>query len=455
MIAAKARKGGAGLPLSPTFAEAVGVWAQIGLLSFGGPAGQIATMHRILVEQRKWVSETRFLHALNFCMLLPGPEAQQLATYLGWVLHRVPGGLVAGALFVLPGLVVMMGLSGLYVGFHHVPAMEGLFFGLKPAVLAVVVDAVLRIGRRTLKHKVLRGIAVAAFLAIFLLDVPFPLIILAAGLAGYFAASGGHSAFLPSAPTDGGRIDAVLESGGGHTRPEPMRLAALALCCLVAWLAPVGLALWWGQGAFGAIGVFFAKMAVVTFGGAYAVLAYVAQQAVEVQGWLAPGEMLDGLGLAETTPGPLILVNQFVGFLAGFRHPGPLSPWLGGVLGAGLTVWATFLPTYLWVFVGGPFVEAARGHVGLAGALKAITAAVVGVIVNLSVWFARHVRFLRITSPHLGPLRLLLPDWGSVDPLAAALALMSLVAMLRFRLGMLPTLAAAAGTGLVWRLIFG
>jgi len=437
----------------PDFREACRVWLKIGLLSFGGPAGQIATMHRILVDEKKWVGEARFLHALNFCMLLPGPEAQQLATYLGWILHRVPGGLVAGTLFVLPGFLVMMGLAALYVGFHHVPAIDGLFFGLKPAVLAVVVDASLRIGRRALKQWPLKAVAAASFAAIFLLDVPFPLIVAVAGLFGFLAARAGQRAFLPVADKGGGVIDALLDGGDGHLNRSFGGTLAVAFGWAALWLAPVAMAAVAGEGAFGAIGLFFAKMAVVTFGGAYAVLGYVAQQAVEVHHWLSPGEMLDGLALAETTPGPLILVNQFVGFLAGFRDSGGLGPWAGGVLGGALTVWATFMPTFLWVFAGAPYVERLRGHAGLAGALTAITAAVVGVILNLSVWFAIHVVFQRVSEPYFGPFRLIVPDLGSLDPLAAALVVMSLFAMLRLKIGMAPTLLAAASTGLAWRLL--
>lgn len=435
----------------PSFRAALGVWLKIGLLSFGGPAGQIATMHRMVVEEKRWVGESRFLHALNFCMLLPGPEAQQLATYLGWILHRIPGGLVAGILFVLPGAMVMMGLASLYVGFHQVPVVAGLFYGLKPAVLAVVVEASLRLGRRSLKAWPLRAVAAASFLAIFFLELPFPLIVLAAGLTGWMAARSGHPAFLPPEDRSGGIDDDLLAANRGR-RTSPVMVA---LCCLVAWLAPVALAVLWGKGAFAAIGVFFAKMAVVGFGGAYALLGYVAQQAVEIHGWLSPGEMLDGLGLAETTPGPLILVNQFVGFIAGFRNAGGLDPWLGGVLGATLTVWVSFAPSFLWVFVGAPHIERLRRHAGLSGALAAIAAAVVGIILNLAVWFALHVVFERVAEPHFGPFRLIQPDPASLDIPAALLAAASLIAMLRLKWGMMPTLLAAATTGLARRLVLG
>lgn len=439
----------------PSFGQAFRVWLKIGLLSFGGPAGQIATMHRILVDEKRWVGEARFLHALNYCMLLPGPEAQQLATYLGWLLHRGLGGVVAGTLFVLPGFLVMMGLAGLYAGFHHVPLVEGLFYGIKPAVLAVVVEALLRIGKRALKAREMLWIAAAAFAAIFLFGVPYPLIVLGAAVLGGFAAKAGHPAFLSkaNAADSGGAADRAIERGDSHTRPNLRRSLMIAAVCLALWWAPVVAALVWGQGAFGAVGLFFSKMAVVTFGGAYAVLAYVAQEAVEVHGWLLPGEMLEGLGLAETTPGPLILVNQFVGFLAGFRNPGGLGPWLGGVLGATLTVWVTFVPCFLWILAGAPYVEALRGNKALSGALAAITAAVAGVILNLSVWFALHVIFARVEESRWGLLHLSLPDPSSLDPLALALALAAGTAMLRLHLGMIPTLAACGTIGIVWRLL--
>ena len=433
---------------SPTFREALRVWIKIGLLSFGGPAAQIATMHRIVVEEKRWVGQARFLHALNFCMLLPGPEAQQLATYLGWMLHRTRGGVAAGILFVLPGCLVMMGLAAAYVGFHQVPALQGLFFGLKPAVLAVVIEACLRLGRRSLRRGALMAVAAASFLGIFLFDLPFPLIVIGAGLIGALGARAGLAAFLP----DKDAADDPTVEGQGEPPPAWRWLRVMA-ACLVVWLAPVALAAGFGQGAFGAIGLFFAKMAAVGFGGAYAMLGYVAQQAVAVHHWLSPGEMLDGLGLAETTPGPLILVNQFVGFIAGYRDPGPLTPWLGGVAGAALTVWATFAPSFLWVFIGAPHVEGLRAHRGLSGALAAIAAAVVGVILNLSLWFALHVVFERVGELHAGPLRLFIPDLASLDLPAALLAAASLVAMLRLKLGMMPTLLAAASTGLAWRLL--
>lgn len=422
--------------MMPNWAETLRTFLRIGLLSFGGPAGQIATMHRILVDEKKWLDEPRFLHALNFCMLLPGPEAQQLATYAGWRLRGIPGGIAAGVLFVAPGFLVMMALSALYTGFHQVGMVQGLFLGLKPAVLAVVLEATLRIGRRALRGIPAVSVAAMAFVAIFALGVPFPLIVLAAGVIGAL----GRGAFAPTA-------DMVMEESG---RPRLAGLALTAAVCLGMWLAPVGVAWVAGQGAFAAIGLFFAKMALVTFGGAYAVLAYVAQQAVEVHGWLSPGEMLDGLGLAETTPGPLILVNQFVGFLAGFRQPGGLSPWLGGVVGATLTVWVTFVPSFLWIFVGAPYLEVLRANRALAGALAAITASVVGVILNLALWFALHVVFAHVGD---GPLNLPLPEPASVQPLQLALAVGAAIAMLRFKWGMLPVLGAAGLIGVIASLL--
>ncbi|CAA7623382.1 Chromate transporter [Candidatus Terasakiella magnetica] len=439
----------------PGFADAFRIWLKIGLLSFGGPAAQIATMHRILVEEKRWVSEGRFLHALNYCMLLPGPEAQQLATYIGWLLHRIPGGIIAGTLFVLPGFLVMMVLAGLYAGFHQVPLVDGLFMGIKPAVLAVVIEALLRIGRRALKGTEFVAIAALAFIGIFFFGVPFPFIVLTAGVVGFVAARRGHPAFLPksSGGAHNGAADRAIEAGAAHTRPDLRRSLVIAGVCLILWWTPVAVAVVWGGGAFGAVGLFFSKMAVVTFGGAYAVLAYVAQQAVEVHHWLQPGEMLEGLGLAETTPGPLILVNQFVGFLAGFRGHGGLGEWTGAILAATLTVWVTFVPCFLWILAGGPYVEALRGQKALSGALAAITAAVVGVIFNLTIWFALHVLFARVGESRMGPLHLTIPDPASLEPLSLVLAVAAAIAMLRLHVGMIATLAACGSVGIAWRLL--
>ncbi len=433
----------------PSLAAATAVWGRIGLLSFGGPAGQIALMHRMLVEERRWISEPRFLHALNFCMLLPGPEAQQLATYVGWLLHGVRGGLIAGLLFVLPGAVAMLALSVAYALYGETPLVAGLFFGLKAAVLAIVVQAVVRIAGRALKTGPAKLLAAAAFVAIFALHVPFPLIVLAAGVIGYLATRAGSDAFRAGAPHGGATAAADL-----HINDPPpsawRRTVATAAVWLALWLAPTALlfALAGPDDVFSRIGAFFSVMAVVTFGGAYAVLAYVAQAAVSTYGWLAPGEMLDGLGLAETTPGPLILVLQFVGFLAAFRDPGGLAPLAAGVAGAGLTLWVTFVPSFLWIFVGAPYVERVRGNAALSGALAAVTAAVVGVILNLAVWFGLHVVFRTVERVAVGPLTLDLPVLGSLDPAALALSLAAAVAIFRFRLGLVPVLAGSALAGL-------
>jgi chromate transporter len=446
------------------FAEAVRVWWRIGWLSFGGPAGQIALMHRELVEQRRWISEPRFLHALNYCMLLPGPEAQQLAVYIGWLMHRARGGIVAGALFVLPGALVLGLLSWLYVRFGSVPVVTALFFGLKAAVLAVVIEAVLRIGRRALKTPFLVTLAAAAFVAIYAFDVAFPLIVLGAALIGLGARHFMPQWLPPAKATDatGDRhyvVDRMLGRGeAAHTLPSPRRALRTFAVFATLWFAPVAVAGWWlgSQHVITREGMFFSQTAVVTFGGAYAVLAYVAQRAVEDFGWLRPGEMVDGLALAETTPGPLIMVLQFVGFVAAWRNAGPLDPLLAAVLGAAMTTWVMFIPSYLFIFVGAPYIEALRRHRGLHAALSAITAAVVGVILNLSIWFAMHTFFGELTGLRLGPMRLEAPVWTSLEPGAAALAIAALVAMLRFRLGLGWTLLGSALLGAAyWMLRYG
>jgi chromate transporter len=446
------------------FREAVRVWARIAALSFGGPAGQIAVMHRILVEEKRWIGEARFLHALNYCMLLPGPEAQQLAVYIGWLLHKTKGGLVAGTLFVLPGLVSIMVLSWIYAAFGNVGAVQALFFGLKAAVLAIVLEAVARIGRRALKNNVMLGLAAAAFVAIFAFDVPFPLIILTAALIGYVGGRAGLSTFLTGSNGHGKHGKSVPdaetalgESVPAHARPSISWSLRVSTICLVLWLAPVvALLLALGSGnVFTHIAVFFSKMAVVTFGGAYAVLAYVAQQAVETYGWLQPGEMLDGLGLAETTPGPLIMVTQFVGFLGAFRDPGGLNPFVAGTLGGLLTTWVTFVPCFFWIFLGAPFVETIRGNRGLAAALAVITAAVVGVILNLAVWFGLHVLFGEVREVDGFGLSLDMPVFATIDPVALALTLAAIVAVFYVKIGMIPVLAACSAAGFLYFLAVG
>ena len=449
------------VPRHPTFPEAAWTWARIASLSFGGPAGQIAVMHRILVEEKRWIGEARFLHALNYCMLLPGPEAQQLAIYIGWLLHRTKGGLVAGILFVLPGFLAIMALSLVYAAFGIVQA---LFFGLKAAVLAIVLEAVLRIGRRALKNRVMIAIAAGAFIAIFAFGVPFPLIILVAGLIGYLGGRAGLAAFLVGGghgPGHGAIVadaDTVLgEKLPPHARPSPAWSLRITGVCLLLWLGPVlVLLLTLGPSdVFGQIAVFFSQMAVVTFGGAYAVLAYVAQAAVETYGWLRPGEMLDGLGMAETTPGPLIMVVQFVGFMGAFRSPGSLPPLLAGALGGMLTTWVTFVPCFMWIFAGAPFVETLRGNRALAAALAAITAAVVGVVLNLAVWFALHTLFAELTPLRAFGLTMSLPVPGSLDLPALVLTVAALLAVFHFRLGMIPVLAGSAIAGMLYGLAVG
>lgn len=446
------------LPPPPTvsFAEATRVWARIAALSFGGPAGQIAVMHRILVDEKRWLGERRFLHALNYCMLLPGPEAQQLAIYVGWLMHRTAGGLVAGILFVLPGFLAIMALSILYALFGHVGPVAALFFGLKSAVLVIVVQAVLRLGRRSLKTRLNLAIAAAAFLALFVFRVSFPLVILAAGLAGFaaerlgvpgMAAAAGHG---PAGGTEVADADTVLgEDTPHHARPDVVRSLSAGAVLLLAWWAPILACLVFlgPDHVFTRIGLFFSKMAVVTFGGAYAVLAYVAQEAVQSYHWLKPGEMLDGLGLAETTPGPLIMVNQFVGFMGAWRNAAGLPPLAAGVLGGALATWVTFTPCFLWIFLGAPFVEALRGARALNAALAAIGAAVVGVILNLAVWFALHVFFARMTPVSLAGLSLEIPDPASLNLAAAGLSLAAAVAAFRFKAPMIPLLLASAAAG--------
>jgi chromate transporter len=447
-----------------SFGEAMRVWARVAALSFGGPAGQIAVMHRIIVEEKKWIGENRFLQALNYCTLLPGPEAQQLATYIGWLMHKTKGGLFAGTLFVLPGLIAIMILSWIYVLLGKVTIVQGLFFGLKAAVLVIVVEAVLRVGRRALKNNVMRGIAAAAFIAIFFYNVDFPIIVIAAGLIGWlggrlgakpFLAGGGHGKVGDKQVAD---ADSLLgEETPPHARPNLRWSLAISSLFLALWLVPVGV-LYVGLGGgnvFTQIALFFSKMAVVTFGGAYAVLAYVAQEAVGTYHWVTPGEMLDGLGMAETTPGPLIMVTQFVGFLGAWRAPGPLNPLLAGSLGGLLTTWVTFTPCFLWIFFGAPFVEMLRADKALAAALGAVTAAVVGVILNLAVWFGLHVLFADLRPVLWLGAALDVPVLASANIPSIALAAAAAVAVFRFKFGMVPVLLASSLAGVVYFLVIG
>jgi chromate transporter len=438
--------------------QAFNVWLRVAMLSFGGPAAQIAVMHRILVEEKRWVSESRFLVALNYCMLLPGPEAKQLAVYIGWLMHRTLGGIMAGSLFVVPGVISIMALSYVYAAYGNVPLVVALFFGLKAAVLAIVLEAVFRIGKRALKNNAMRGLAAAAFVGIFFLALPFPLIILAAALIGFVGAASGAEVFKTGSghgkggPKQHGAAESLLgDDLPEHARPTVARAWAVSAIWLALWLVPVIalLVILGPANVFSEIGVFFSKMAVVTFGGAYAVLAYVAQEAVEHYHWLKPGEMLDGLGMAETTPGPLIMVLQFVGFMAAFRDPGALPPMLAGTLGGLLATWVTFTPCFLWIFLGAPFVEVLRGNKALNGALSAITAAVVGVVLNLAIWFALHTIFREVTPVRGYGFDFESPVLASVDLWALALSVAAIVAIFRFKFGMIPTLLACSTVGVV------
>ncbi len=440
-----------------SLAEALRVWLRIALLSFGGPAGQIAVMHRILVEEKRWISEGRFLHALNYCMLLPGPEAQQLATYVGWLMHRTLGGLMAGGLFILPGVISIMALSYVYAAYGKVGIVAALFFGLKAAVLAIVLEAVVRVGKRALKNRVMVALAALAFVAIFFFGVAFPIIVFGAALLGFVGGWLGLQAFQLQAghgsgkPQDTELVDSLLgDAVPDHVRPTVARALRVAAIWLVLWLTPVfALLLTLGPNdVFSLIAVFFSKMAMVTFGGAYAVLAYVAQEAVEHYRWLEPGEMLDGLGMAETTPGPLIMVLQFVGFMAAFRDAGTLPPMLAGTLGGLLATWVTFAPCFLWIFLGAPFIEQLRGNNALSAALSAITAAVVGVILNLAIWFAIHTIFREVWPVRGYGLAFDAPVLASVNGWALALSVAAVVAIFRFKAGMLATLAACSAAGI-------
>ena len=434
--------------------EANRVWLKIGLLSFGGPAGQIALMHRILVEEKRWIDEARFLHALNYCMLLPGPEAQQLATFVGWMLHGNRGGIIAGTLFILPGALVMLALSAAYALWGTVPVVAAAFLGIKAAVLAIVIDAVLRIARRALGTPVKLALAGAAFVALFFFAIPFPQVVGAAALAGVLMHRRAPSALADTArDPDETEMPRQASTGGGSRslRLALRRALRVAAISLALWATPIVAAglVFGGSHVFVAEALFFSKMAVVTFGGAYAVLSYIAQQAVEIYGWLHPGDMLNGLGLAETTPGPLILVAQFVGFLAAFRDPGPLDPLVAGALGAALTIWVTFVPCFAWIFLGAPHIEALRTNRALNAALSAVTAAVVGVVLNLTVWFALHVCFAEVREVWHGPVRLWTPELGTVAWGPVLLGIAAAVAVLRFKVGVIPLLAAAAILGVI------
>ena len=435
------------------FGEAVRTWFLISLQTFGGPAGQIAVMQRTLVDEKRWIGQRRFLHALNYCMLLPGPEAQQLAIYTGWLLNGTRGGLVAGSLFVVPGVLALLALSAIYVGFGTATAVTALFAGLAPAVLTIVAQAVVRVGKRALAHPALVALAVAAFLALAVFAVPFPVVVAGAAAVGWllgrFApqtlrAADGHGT------ADGGPAPLIPDDALHAERPTGTRALTVLSTGLLLWLAPLAaVALLAGSDSvLTQQGLFFSGTALVTFGGAYAVLAYVAQRAVEVYGWLAPGEMVRGLALAETTPGPLIMVVQFVAFVGAYRDPGGLDPWIAALLGALLTTWVTFVPCFLFVLLGAPYVERLRGNRAVSAALTGITAAVVGVIANLAVYFALHTLFEETTEARWGPVHLDLPQLDSIRPLAVAIAAAAAVMLLRLGWSVLRTLGACALLGL-------
>src|SRR5947207_1912275 len=424
----------------PTFREAFRFWLKLGFLSFGGPTGQIAMMHAEMVEKKRWIDNARFLHALNFCMLLPGPEAQQLAIYIGWILHKTRGGIVAGALFVIPSIFILWTLSYIYVAYGHVPWIAAIFYGLKPAVLAIVAAAVIRIGSKALKNAVMWSLALAAFVTIYFFRVPFPLIIISAGILGLIG-----NKILPEYFR--GEIAHPLDVDLASNLAERAKLSWLhALKISAAWvviwalpLALTGIFLGTDHTIFRE-GIFFSKAAVVTFGGAYAVLPYVSQQAVEHYHWLTAPQMLDGLGLAETTPGPLIMVLQFVGFLGAWNHPGNLPPLVSATLGALVTTWTTFVPCFLWVFLGAPYIEKLRDVKLLTAALSTVTAAVVGVILNLAVWFGLHVIF---------------PGTGNIDWFALIVCALAFVAMLGYKIEIIPVVLGSGLLGLIWKFIIG
>ncbi|GAA5063411.1 chromate transporter [Thermocatellispora tengchongensis] len=434
------------------FGQAVRAWFLISLQTFGGPAGQIAVMQRTLVEEKRWIGQQRFNHALNYCMLLPGPEAQQLAIYVGWLLNGTRGGLVAGTLFVLPGMLALLVLSAVYVIWQDTTVVTALFAGIAPAVLAIVAQAVIRVARRSLTHPAFVALAVAAFAALALFAVPFPVVIAVAALIGWtvrqlapraFQKGGGHGG-------DGGPAPLIPDDALHHARPSWRSAGTILAVGLAAWWLPVAaVALVTGtDSVFTTQGLFFSGTALVTFGGAYAVLAFVAQRAVETYAWLTPGEMVRGLALAETTPGPLIMVVQFVAFLGAYRDPGALTPWAGALLGALLTTWVTFVPCFLFIFLGAPYVERLRHNTAIGAALTGITAAVVGVIANLALYFAQHTLFATTRMETFGPLHLQVPDLASVNVLALVITTAALVMTFVLRWPMLRILGVCALLGI-------
>ncbi|MFI0449688.1 chromate efflux transporter [Actinomadura sp. 6N118] len=440
------------------FRHAVRAWFAISLQTFGGPAGQIAVMQRTLVEERRWIGQQRFNHALSYCMLLPGPEAQQLAIYVGWLLNGTRGGLVAGTLFVLPGVLALLALSAIYVGWGTTTLITGLFAGLAPAVLAIVAQAVIRVGRRSLTHPALIVLAVASFAALAVFAVPFPIVIAAAALAGWLLARARPHIFTLNKGhgSDGGPAPLISDDALHHQPPSWRRALKVLTIGLAAWGIPLAIvAAATGTGSvFTTQGLYFSGAALVTFGGAYAVLAYVAQSAVHTYGWLAPGEMVRGLALAETTPGPLIMVVQFVAFVGAYRDPGDLNPWIAALLGALLTTWVTFVPCFVFIFLGAPSVERLRGNTSISAALTGITAAVVGVIANLALYFAVHTLFRMTDDRDWGPVHLQIPDLSTWRPTALIITLAALIMIFRLQWSVLRTLGACAALGLAATLVW-
>jgi chromate transporter len=443
-------------PRAPSFGEAFRYWLRLGFINFGGPTGQIATMHEDLVENRRWISNERFLHALNYCMLLPGPEAQQLAVYIGWLLHRARGGLVAGTLFILPGFTCILALSWIYAAHGEVPQVAAVFYGLRAAVIGIVAAATIRIGSSALKNRVSYAIAALAFVGTFFFKVPFPFLVIGAATVGFLGSGFWPGAFAGVRRHGAGSPAVIRDDGPSaeHTRPTLGRAARVLAVGLLCWWGPLAavLVLRGRQDVLSEEAVFFSKAAMITFGGAYAVLAYINQAAVEVYRWITWDQAVTGLGLAESTPGPLIMVTEFVGFLGAYQRPGGLEPWVAGVLGATVTTWATFAPCFLWIFLGAPFIEVLRGNRKLDAALSAITAAVVGVILSLAVWFGIKTLFARhITEKIFG---LELPVLSSLDPFAFLLALVVFFGVWRLRWKIVPVVLASAGVGLVWKTVF-
>jgi len=439
------------------FGDAARFWVRLGFINFGGPAGQIALMHEEIVEQRGWVSNGRFLHALNFCMLLPGPEAQQLAIYVGWLLHRVRGGLIAGVMFVLPSVFVMFGLSWLYAVHGDVTWVSAVFSGLAPAVIAIVAAAMIRIGSRTLVNGLMAGVAIAAFVAIFVVHVPFPLIVLSALAIGFAGGAWRPELFEVGVARELEEHERIAINDDApratHTVPSTRRAVTILIVGLAAWLVPIAIVatLLGGAHTLTEMGWFFSRASLLTFGGAYAVLAYLNVAAVQTYGWLLPGQMVIGLGLAESTPGPLIMVVEFVGFVGAYQSPGSFDPLVAGSLGALIAVWATFAPCFLWIFLGAPYIETLRGNHRLAAALQSVTAAVVGVIGNLAVTFAIATLFDRVGAARLlGRFDVPSPEWASIDVFATATATVAFIGLWRFRWKVLPVIGASALAGLVW-----